>query len=157
MSNPSFCTFTWHEALYSLSLIKYLGQVSANSWYVTCVVLENSWHDFKQRSLHELILVSSSMNGRLCIDEEVLIYIADFSNYLSQMYPFWFEIKDTTESNTSFFTSIYSCRWGRTVNFTFPYKRDDFKFHKLSVPVKYMLYSSFASLWRSHSVYHMPG
>ena len=52
------------------------------------------------------------------IDDVLSINNPDFENYLGQMYPSEFEIKDTTETNTSW---ICSCQSVGTVNFALPF------------------------------------
>ena len=51
------------------------------------------------------------------IDDVLSINNPEFGNYLGQMYPVEFEIKDTKES--------YFCRSGRTVNFTLPFMTNE--------------------------------
>ena len=55
------------------------------------------------------------------IDVVLSINNPDFENNLGQMYLPELEIKDTTESNTSVPSWIYSCQSVGTVNFTLPF------------------------------------
>ena len=64
------------------------------------------------------------------------IYNPDFENYRGQMYPAELEIKDTTESNTSFSYMDLLLSIGRDgqLRSSLCDKRDDFNFHITNFP-----------------------
>ena len=94
------------------------------------------------------------------IDDVLSINNADFANNLGQMYPAELEIKDTTESNTSASTWIYSCRSRVTVSCALPFTTN--------VTISTSISQTFRSwvaifhlrqpmVFLSHSSYGMPG
>ena len=94
------------------------------------------------------------------IDDVLSINNPDFENYLGQMYPAELEIKNTTESNTSTSTWIYSCRSEGTVSCALPFTTN--------VTISTSISQTFRSLAAtfhlrqpmallSHSLYGMPG
>ena len=70
------------------------------------------------------------------IDDVLSINNPDFANYLGQMYPAEFEIKDTTESNTSasYLDLLLSMESGGQLRTSLYDKRDDFNFHITNFP-----------------------
>ena len=70
------------------------------------------------------------------IDDVLSINNPDFENYLGQMYPAEFEVKDTTESNTSasYLDLLLSIESDGQLRTSLYDKRDDFNFHITNFP-----------------------
>ena len=70
------------------------------------------------------------------IDDVLSINNPDFENYLDQMYPTEFEIKDTTESYTSasYLDLLLSIGKDGQLHTSLNDKRDDFNFHITNFP-----------------------
>ena len=69
-------------------------------------------------------------------DEVLSIIYQEFENYLCQMYPAEFEIKDTTESTTSvsYLDLLLSIRRDGKLHSSIYDKRDDYNFHITNFP-----------------------
>ena len=88
------------------------------------------------------------------IDDVLSINNPEFENYLGQMYPVELEIKDTTESNTSYLDLLLSIGMDGQLHTSIYDKRDDFNFHITNVAI-FQPRPLMASLFRS--LYGMPG